>query len=121
MQLGELADLPRVLAQSRAVVEASRNRERPPHAYLGTSGARAYFPIMPLYSFNVLNLNPSTPASSEDFSDDEAAWKEATRFAADLLRDVDGKLRPGEEWALEVTDEAGKSIFNIQISTRTTK
>ncbi|TYL87398.1 DUF6894 family protein [Bradyrhizobium cytisi] len=76
---------------------------------------------MPLYFFNVLNLDPSTPAPCEEFPDEEAAWKEATRFAADLFRDVDGKLRPGEEWALEVTDEAGKAIFNIQISTSTTK
>ena len=73
---------------------------------------------MPRYFFNVLNLGPSTPALSQEFSDDEAAWKEATRFAAELFRDVDGKLRPGEEWALEVTDEVGMEIFNIQISTK---
>lgn len=76
---------------------------------------------MPLYVFNVLNLDPSTPAPSEEFLDDEAAWKEATRFAADLFRDIDGKLRPGQEWALEVTDQAGTGVFEIRISTKKKK
>ncbi|MCK1452848.1 hypothetical protein IVB36_18550 [Bradyrhizobium sp. 35] len=34
----------------------------------------------------------------------------ATRFAADLFRDIDGKLRPSQEWGLEVTDEAGTVV-----------
>lgn len=42
----------------------------------------------------------------------------SARFAADLFRDVDGKMCPRGEWALEVTDDGGKAIFNIQISTK---
>jgi hypothetical protein len=51
--------------------------------------------------------------------DDEAAWRVATRFAGDLVKDVDGALRPGSEWALQVTDGDRKPIFEIQIVTKT--
>jgi hypothetical protein len=73
---------------------------------------------MPLYFFNVRNLGPSLPATWEELPDDQAAWNEATHFAGELFRDADGKLRPEDEWGLEVTDEVGKAIFNIQISTK---
>jgi hypothetical protein len=79
---------------------------------------RPYFSPTPLYFFNVRNLGPSAPAQCEVFPDNEAAWNEATHFAAGLFKDVEGKLRPGDEWGLEVTDQAGKAIFNIQISTK---
>jgi hypothetical protein len=35
---------------------------------------------------------------------------------ATLLKDIDGKYRPGAAWSLEVTDEAGKPIFFITVS-----
>ncbi|KJC47743.1 hypothetical protein UB31_18510 [Bradyrhizobium sp. LTSP849] len=76
---------------------------------------------MPRYFFNVHNLGPDTDVQGEDLPDDEAAWREATVYAGELFKDVDGKLRPGQEWTLEVTDEAGNSIFNIHISTKNKK
>jgi hypothetical protein len=38
---------------------------------------------MPRYFFNVRNVSPSTAELGEDLLDDEAAWKEATRFAGE--------------------------------------
>jgi len=76
---------------------------------------------MPLYFFKVFNVEPSTPPASEEFPDDDAAWKEATRFAAELFRDIDGKLRPGDGWKLEVSDEAGRPIFSIHVITKDKK
>ncbi|MET3972454.1 hypothetical protein ACVWXN_000172 [Bradyrhizobium sp. i1.4.4] len=69
---------------------------------------------MPRYFFKVLNLDPTTDVQSEDLPDDEAAWREATVYAGQLFKDIDGKLRPGKEWGVEVTDEAGKA--NLQHS-----
>lgn len=76
---------------------------------------------MPHYIFNVLNLEPNEPPIPGEFTDDDAAWKEATHFAGDLLRDVDGKLRPGQEWSLAVADEAGRLIFTIHVSAKLEK
>jgi hypothetical protein len=56
---------------------------------------------MPRYFFNVHNVSPSTDDSGEDLPDDEAAWKEATEYAGELFKDIDGTFRPGQEWALE--------------------
>ena len=35
------------------------------------------------------------------------------RFAAEILRDEDGKL-VGESWTMDVTDEAGHSVLLIK-------
>lgn len=73
---------------------------------------------MPRYSFNILNLEPNEPPIAAEFTDDQAAWKEATHFAADLFRDVDGKLRPGQDWTLQVADETGRPLFRIHVSAK---
>jgi hypothetical protein len=71
---------------------------------------------MPRYFFHVRGVEPSTDTEGEDLPDAEATWREATVFAADLLKNMQGRLEPGQEWHLEVTDETGTSIFNIYIS-----
>ena len=38
--------------------------------------------------------------------------------AGEIFKDVDGKLRPGQEWALEVTDEAGSPLYSIRIEAK---
>ncbi|MGY4325929.1 signal recognition particle GTPase [Bradyrhizobium sp. LB7.2] len=76
---------------------------------------------MPRYFFHVHNVAPSKDEQGEELPDDEAAWREATTFAGALFRDVDGKFRPGEEWSLEVMDEAGKPIYFISIGSRKMK
>ncbi|MCP3402108.1 hypothetical protein NLM25_34155 [Bradyrhizobium sp. CCGB01] len=53
--------------------------------------------------------------------DDEAAWHDATLFAAEVLEGIDGRFRAGQEWSLEVSDEAGKPIFFINIGSRKMK
>ena len=73
---------------------------------------------MPRYFFNVHSLNPTTDDEGDDFPNDKAAWSEATKFAGALLNDIDGKFRPGQEWSLEVTDEARKPIYFISISSK---
>jgi hypothetical protein len=71
---------------------------------------------MAMYYFNV----HGTPLDDigEDLASDELAWKEATTFAGEIFRDVDGKLRPDSGWELQVTDQNQKPLFLIQISTK---
>lgn len=73
---------------------------------------------MPQYFFSVRNLEPHDTPIAWEFANDEAAWQEATHFASDIFRDIDGRLRLGQEWAVEVTDEAGRPVFSINVSAK---
>ncbi|MCK1518417.1 hypothetical protein IVB22_39310 [Bradyrhizobium sp. 190] len=71
---------------------------------------------MPRYYFNVLNGTASFDDEGVELQDDEAAWRQATTTAGELLKDIDGKFRPDQEWSLEVTDARRKPIYVISIS-----
>lgn len=73
---------------------------------------------MPRYFFNVRDVDPSVDTDGEELPDDEAAWREATKFAGAVCQDIDGKFRPGQEWSVEVMNEAGHPIYFIVISSR---
>ncbi len=70
---------------------------------------------MPRYFFNVHHVEPSTDDLGEELPDDKAAWREASNYASDLFRDIDGRFRPGQHWSVEVTDAARKTLFEIHI------
>ena len=70
---------------------------------------------MPRYYFNLHNVSPSASDLGEELPDNATAWHATVIAAAALFKD-DGMFRPGQEWALEVTDEARKPIFFIQIA-----
>lgn len=76
---------------------------------------------MPTYFFNVMNVAPGPDQVGEVLENDEAAWKEATVTANAILSDLDGKFRPGQEWSLQVTDDAGKPLYDINIGSRLLK
>jgi hypothetical protein len=73
---------------------------------------------MPRYFFHVRNIPPAQDAIGEELPNDEAAWHQVTTLAGEIFRDIDGKLRPGQEWGLEVTEQGGAPLFQINISTR---
>ena len=89
---------------------------RKPTLRLGTLSFVLHFHVMPKYYFNVHNVNPSAGDLGEELPDNEAAWRRATVIAGSALFKDNGMFRPGQEWALEVTDEARKPIFFIQIA-----
>jgi len=70
---------------------------------------------MPRYYFNVHHEQLGTDKVGEELPDRHAAWKEATVMAGDILRDLDGRFKPGQEWKLEVVDERGSLIYVILI------
>jgi hypothetical protein len=76
---------------------------------------------MPRYYFDVDGLPPATDAVGEELRDDEQAWHEATQFAGQLIKDIDGKLHPGQEWQLTVKDGDGNPVYVIQIKSQKVK
>ena len=76
---------------------------------------------MPRYFFNIRGVRTTTDEEGEDLPDNETAWREATIIAGELFREIDGKLRPGQDWALEVTDERRNPLYMIQISAKQMK
>lgn len=65
----------------------------------GTEALCRRFRSMPRYFFHVHDVAPRTDEQGEALPDDEAAWREATSFAAALFGDVDGKFRPAKSGA----------------------
>jgi hypothetical protein len=59
---------------------------------------------MPRY-FSAPTMTSCISITMEEFADKHAAWKEATRLPDDMIKDIDGKRRPGHDWKLEVEDE----------------
>jgi hypothetical protein len=75
-----------------------------------------HFPVMPRYFFNVSHERSNLDAEGEELCDKHAAWQEATIIAGELLRDINGKLKPGQDLQLEVTDEFRNRLYMIRIS-----
>jgi hypothetical protein len=70
---------------------------------------------MPLFRF-------TTKYGSELFEGDDMelatlrdAWKEATRAAGEILKDIDGSLEPEREWRMDVTNEQGQALFSLRL------
>jgi len=59
---------------------------------------------MARYYFDVDGVAPSFDAEGEELPDNQAAWREATQFAAELFKDSGRTSRPGDVWRLVVSD-----------------
>jgi hypothetical protein len=71
---------------------------------------------MARYFFNIYHDGVYWDLDGEELSDKHAAWKEATVMAGKILQSLDGRLRPGRDWRMEVTDEFQEPLFVLQIS-----
>lgn len=71
---------------------------------------------MPRYYFHVRHDDYQPDDVGEDLPDRHAAWKEATVVAGRMLQDLDGRLRPGHDWQLEVADESNHPVFKLVIA-----
>ena len=74
---------------------------------------------MPRYQFHISH-GASSKAGNEgiDLPDDHAAWVEATTACGEIIRDLDGALKPGDNWFMTVSDETGAEIFRLELLTR---
>jgi len=71
--------------------------------------------VMPRYFFNVYHDQTQLDFEGEELPDMQAAWKEATVTAGQMIQGIDGRLRPGAEWRLEVTDEFANPLYVIYV------
>ena len=76
---------------------------------------------MPRYFFDVFDTADRPDRIGEVLPDDAAAWSEGTRVAADLLRELAGHAKPGDQWRLEVTDADGKKLYVLSFDTECVK
>lgn len=71
---------------------------------------------MPRYFFRMTGDRPfSDQEDGIELRDRDAAWKEATESLGEMIRDIDGELPIGGDWAMEVSDEEGL-LFIITIN-----
>jgi hypothetical protein len=74
---------------------------------------------MAQYFFTVLDGHKSSLKNEGlDLPDSGAAWVEATTACGELLRNLNGKLRPGDHWSMQVKDEAGSDLYILEFKTR---
>ena len=80
---------------------------------------------MPLYFFNFSRGSVPEAGSFKneglEFVDNDAAWEEATTACGKKLRELAGSLRPGDGWAMKVTDAAGEAVFALRFTTESSK
>ena len=80
---------------------------------------------MPLYFFNFscgsLPEERSFKNEGLELVDAAAAWEEATTVCGEKLREIDGSLRPGDGWTMNVTDAAGEAVFALRFTTESLK
>jgi hypothetical protein len=74
---------------------------------------------MPRYFFTVLYGDESELKNEGlDLRSNDEAWVEATVACAELLRDLDGRLKPGENWSMQVKDENGRDLYLLEFKTK---
>jgi hypothetical protein len=72
---------------------------------------------MPLYYYSITHgQETSEHRDGLDFPDDEGAWREATTACGEMIRDLDGDLKAGPEWRMEVKRESGEVVYRLRFS-----
>jgi hypothetical protein len=73
---------------------------------------------MPRYFFMVLDGHKSELKNEGlDLPDNDAAWVEATTACGKLLRNLNGSLKPGDHWSMQVKDHAGAELYLLEFRT----
>ena len=65
---------------------------------------------MPRYYFNTYHDKANRDWAGAELPDKDAAWERATQIAGDTIKHLDGDLKPGHDWRMEVTDEFSNSF-----------
>jgi hypothetical protein len=74
---------------------------------------------MPRFFFVIFDgRNIEVQNDGLELPDREAAWVEATTACGELLRDLDGKLKPGDQWCMKVKDTTGADIYLLEFKTK---
>ena len=54
----------------------------------------------------------------EELPDRVSAWRMASTYAGESIRDLDGGLKLGDEWCLDVNDDQGRTLCRIRVTAR---
>ena len=74
---------------------------------------------MPLYRFVVSrNGVAEDHPSMLDLPNIQEAWAQATKSASELLKDLDGSLKAGTVWSVEIQDDAQRRLRTLLISAK---
>ena len=71
---------------------------------------------MPRYFFNLSHGRASPDDRGTDLPSKAVALAEAVRMSGELLRDADCQFLGVMDWMLQVTDEAGGTLFVLRLS-----
>jgi len=85
---------------------------------LEPTGSSGLFASMPRYHFHITHERTDFDQDGAELPDQHAAWKQATETAGQILQSLDGKLKPGREWRMEVADEFQNTLFMLHINAR---
>lgn len=71
---------------------------------------------MPLYYFSTIHEDGCNDRDDPiDLPDNKAAWGQATTAFGEMLKEIDGDLKPNTEWRLDVKDEFQVLIFSLKL------
>ncbi|SDA33641.1 hypothetical protein SAMN02799622_05580 [Methylobacterium sp. UNC378MF] len=70
---------------------------------------------MPRYFFNVHDGHSSLDQEGIDLPSPDVARVMAIRLAGEIFRDEAERMLLGPAWRLAVLDEAGKSVFSVDV------
>ena len=69
---------------------------------------------MPRYFFTIAKDDQgSSKNEGLVLASPQDAWTEATMSCGEMIRELNGSLRPGSNWQMTVSDESGKDIFRL--------
>lgn len=71
---------------------------------------------MPRFHFNVYDGRDTIDKDGSELLDDREARREAIRLSGAILEETGDKLQLGEEWCMEVTDDAGSLLFRLEFT-----
>ena len=71
---------------------------------------------MPRYFFNVYDCRSEIDNVGVELASLGAARRETVRFAGEVLSGDSTRIYPGEDWRLEVADEAGLVLFRLDVT-----
>lgn len=73
---------------------------------------------MPRYFFHICHERTDIDYEGRELRHEHVAWREATVAAGQTLQSIDGKLKPGRDWRMEVADEFQNTLFMLHINVR---
>jgi hypothetical protein len=71
---------------------------------------------MPRFYFHIFDGRDQRDDHGTELSDFQEARVEAIRYASEILKDDAHRIALGEDWHMNVTDEAGLILFRLDFS-----